>query len=513
MSFKTNPSDIFDEEDGRIAAALDIEAFDNASVYNHPGFKPVGDELSHVPLRVIHGKVPEDLLGVYLRNGTNPQFDKMNSRYHMFSGAGMLHQVQILDGEVTYSNHYNRTPRFLYEQAVGRDVFPSFGDMVAGPVGLQKMKHIEEKQRRGLIPNLSPLELTPASTAVQHHHGAVYALNESGYAFKLNAKTEHGRLFLDGSGELETWGSDWHGPFSAHPRFEPANQDIYNLSVTRSGEIVAGHIHEGEVVAQNVVHVQDEASGSMGFLHDFFITQNYLIFPDISFRSNEGFNQDYPLRWGVLPKAFGADTQVRWFETDQAGSIWHVINAWEQPAGNGGTEIVLYAPRFRSYPRDVPIHTPEEPPSYLNRWILNLESGSVSCDEQLLDHGYERPSQNLDFVGSESRYAYLIDEERGGYMGKGVLKYDLLENKEITYFDYGDFFGGEALFVSKENPKSEDDGYLLELLMTGTEAQFLILDAQSMEEVARLQLPRRVPFGVHACWLDQQAVEDLRTTA
>ena len=55
----------------------------------------------------------------------------------------------------------------------------------------------------------------------------------------------------------------------------------------------------------------------------------------------------------------------------------------------------------------------------------------------------------------------------------------------------------------------EDDGYLLELLMTADRAELLILDAASMKEVARLHLPQRVPFGVHSCWLNQEQVASL----
>ncbi|MEA3101811.1 MAG: hypothetical protein QOF74_6051 [Caballeronia mineralivorans] len=101
-------------------------------------------------------------------------------------------------------------------------------------------------------------------------------------------------------------------------------------------------------------------------------------------------------------------------------------------------------------------------------------------------------------------------------MGRGVLKYDLIDEKEAGYFDYGEFFGGEALFVAKEalfvakaGATHEDDGYLLELLMSDTKAELLILDAKSMKELARLHLPQRVPFGVHSCWLNEQMLSEL----
>jgi carotenoid cleavage dioxygenase len=121
-------------------------------------------------------------------------------------------------------------------------------------------------------------------------------------------------------------------------------------------------------------------------------------------------------------------------------------------------------------------------------------------ESRLLEHGYERPSINRAWSGKKNRYAYLIDEAEG-YMGKGVLKYDLQTQKELAYVGYGRFYGGEALFIPRKSAVQEDDGYLLELLVSPTDAEVLVLDARSMRELARLELPSRVPLGVHACWV------------
>ena len=64
-------------------------------------------------------------------------------------------------------------------------------------------------------------------------------------------------------------------------------------------------------------------------------------------------------------------------------------------------------------------------------------------------------------------------------------------------------YGGEAPFVPRAEPRSEDDGYLLDLLMADDRADLIVIDARTMTETARLHLPQRVPFGVHASWLDR----------
>jgi carotenoid cleavage dioxygenase len=57
----------------------------------------------------------------------------------------------------------------------------------------------------------------------------------------------------------------------------------------------------------------------------------------------------------------------------------------------------------------------------------------------------------------------------------------------------------------------EDDGYLLDILMDDTSAHLIVIDARSMEAIARLHLPGRVPFGVHATWLDEAQLAALQT--
>src|SRR5688500_4196823 len=116
MRLKLDPPpgpQLFTAEDEAIDKAIDAAGYNARSVYSHPGFAPVRQEHRHAPVRVT-GRLPQDLRGVYLRNGTNIQFDRVQTRAHCFNGAGMLHQVQIADGGATYSNTYIRTPRFEY---------------------------------------------------------------------------------------------------------------------------------------------------------------------------------------------------------------------------------------------------------------------------------------------------------------------------------------------------------------------------------------------------------------
>ena len=518
VCLKVAPHSLLQWVDNRAYKALDVDAYNRNSPYNSPGFKPVHTLCSNAVLQV-SGKIPDDLEGVYLRNGTNLQFEQTNGRYHMFNGAGMLHQVQIAAGKASYSNTYIKTPRYEIEDAMGQDQYLHFGDLAGGgKAGLVRMAVAALRQRLGVLPALEALESGSSTTAVQYHHGKLYCLQETGYPFALNTRVEDGHLILDGEGRWDTFGGKLDSPYTAHPKIDPATGDWYTFSTQfSSGRLYHSVLRQGKLEQHSVI---DQQKPALAFLHDYYLTDHYLVFPDLSLRFNPKdmfgpekspmvFNADYKMRWGVIKRDHQPGDPVRWFTTDQPGHLWHVVNGWEETRDDGGTDIVLFAPVFRSYPSNLPIHNPQEPHAKFNKWRLNLDSGQVTEDRVLLEHFYERPSFNTAYIGRQNRYAYLLDEEKEGMMARGVLKYDMVDEREVAYFDYGEFYGGEALFVPRTNASGEDDGYLLELLMMADRAELLIIDAATMQEMARLHLPQRVPFGVHSCWLNQEKVASL----
>ena len=506
---------------GRLRADPAIDAYNRDSAYGLPGFDPVHTELDRVEIE-IQGELPADLEGVYLRNGTNRQFTETRSRLHMFNGAGMLHQVQIRGGRAWYSNTYVRTPRYTYEHEAGRELYPEFGDIAGnGKKGFARIISSVMEKRFGLVPRLSNLDSASATTAIQYHHGKLYALQETAYPFALEARLEDGLLVLSGQGTFDSLGEVLSGPFTAHPKIDPETGDWHCFSTNlQSGEINYSVLAEGQLRFYQKVA---EAKPAMAFVHDGFLTPGYAVFPDLSLRFDPGqlfkehasafyYDPDYEMRFGVLRRDAGDQAEVRWFDAGMHGHIWHTVNGWEEACENGGVDLVLVAPVFTAYPSNVPIHSPEEPHAHLYKFRFDLESGELLDRRCLLEHFYERPSMNTRWLGKAARYAYLLDEEgAGGVMGSGVLKYDMLEEKSVASFDYGDYRGGEALFVPRRGATAEDDGYLVELLMRDEDAALLILDATSMTEIARLPLPQRVPYGVHGCWLDEEQLKEMKT--
>ena len=503
----------------RQRANPDIDSYNAASDYRLRGFDPVHTELDRVELEV-DGQLPEGLEGVYLRNGTNRQFSETRSRLHMFNGAGMLHQVQFKDGRAWYSNTYVRTPRFQHEREAGAELYPEFGDIAGnGKAGLSRIISSALEKRFGLVPDLSNLDSASSTTAIQYHHGKLYALQETAFPFALETRLDNGQLVLSGEGEFDSLGGALGGPFTAHPKIDPDSGDWYAFSTNlQSGDIYYSVLSQGKLSFYTSIC---QAKPAMAFVHDGYLTANYAVFPDLSMRfdpkqmSGEHasafyYDESYPMRFGILERAQGAAAEVRWLDAGGSGHIWHTVNGWEEAREDGGSDMVLVAPVFSSYPANVPIHSSEEPHAHLYKFRFDLETGELTDRRLLEQHFYERPSINTDWLGKRTRYAYLLDEEgAGGVMASAVVKYDLLDEKAVARFDYGDYRGGEALFVARPGASAEDDGYLVELLMRDEDAALLILDAASMTELARLPLPQRVPYGVHGCWLKPEQLESL----
>jgi len=82
---------------------------------------PISDELISDTLPIT-GKVPTDLNGVYLRNGSNPKFEPKGA-YHVFDGNGMLHAGQFRNGEFVYRNKYVQTEGLQQNIDAGEETF------------------------------------------------------------------------------------------------------------------------------------------------------------------------------------------------------------------------------------------------------------------------------------------------------------------------------------------------------------------------------------------------------
>jgi carotenoid cleavage oxygenase len=481
--------------------------------------EPVRAEVTASDLEVT-GHIPEHLDGRYLRNGPNPAAEVDPATYHWFTGDGMVHGVALRDGKACwYRNRWVRSPavsRSLGEPATHRI------DPRAGMLGLG------------------------ANTNVLTHAGKTLALVEGGVAnYELTDE-------LDTVGTCDFDGT-LAGGYTAHPHRDPTTGELHAVSYSFArGRAVQYSVIDTQGRARRTVDV--EVSGSP-MMHDFSLTEKYVVIYDLPVtfdpvrvlpasvprwlqlparlvvqsvlgrvrvpspiaaranrdtRRSSGFpyswNNDYPARIGVLPRE-GTNKDVRWFDIEPC-YVYHPLNAYSE-VRDGREVLVLDVVRYsRMFDRDR--RGPGESLPSLDRWTINLATGAVST-ECRDDRSQEFPRINENLTGVRHRFGYTVGID-GGFQAAGgpdvvsaLYKHDYATGSTAVAALDPDLMLGEVCFVpnpSAATEGSEDDGILMGYgsHRTRNEGQLLLLDAQTLETVATVHLPQRVPMGFHGNW-------------
>lgn len=98
------------------------------------------------------------------------------------------------------------------------------------------------------------------------------------------------------------------------------------------------------------------------------------------------------------------------------------------------------------------------------------------------------------FNGLPYKYIYGVNYNVKPF---SIIKLNLMSPLEVfewKYFesDSEDFLPSEPVFVENPNPKSEDDGVLLVMVLNEKNDFLSILDAKNLVEIARAELPADV---------------------
>ena len=472
-------------------------------------FAPVREEVTSGELRVI-GEIPAGLEGMFVRTGSNPQFDVIKN-YHWFGGDGMLHGVRVKDGKVTYRNRYVQTEAYHREKAAGKALWDS---------GLGRPDFEN--------PN-GPSRGNTGNTALVWHDGRLMTLWEAGDPHHIK---------LPG---LETLGTyNYNGKlmhaFTAHPKVDEKTGEMLFFGYSMMGFDMAKGGAKVPYLQYSVVNPQGEITMTTPIdlphgvmMHDFAVSERYSIFMDLPLvfdmqaamrgESPLQFKKDLPSRFGILPR-HAQGSEIRWFEAP-ACYVFHTLNAFEQ-----GDEVILDACRISEI--DMGSLDSSVAPSAgdrkmlrddseqsLYRWRFNLNTGAVK-EERLDDQTSDFPRVNDGLVGYAARFGYTA--RFGGADGMpeadAIIKYDLHTGKNTPHLHGKGRFGGEGVFVPSPDAKSEDDGWIVTYVYdhnTGG-SEFVVIDAQNMDAapLARVPLPQRVPYGFHGAWISEERIQAQR---
>ncbi len=425
--------------------------------------RPVTEERTLSNLRV-SGAIPPELDGRYIRTGPNPI---TGTSPHPFLGDGMLHGVRLRDGRAEwYRNRYVQTPFITNPSTDALDMSV-----------------------------MLDMKSSKANTHVFGHAGKFLALEEGHFPYVFN-------------GDLDTVGpTDFDGvlkgSFTAHPKVCPVTGELLAFGYSA----MEPYLRYLRVSAEGkLVQTENITVGGPTMMHDFNITQNFVIFMDLPavFNLELAMTGDLPIRWddnyparlGVMPR-HGNDSQVTWYDINPC-YVFHPLNSYED-----GDKIVLDVARFSHIWRESAM---DFPPPELWRWTIDPTAGKVT-EEQIDDRPAEFPRVADSVVGLKHRYGYLAAMSQAADpmdASGAILKYDR-ETGVRSDIEFGrGCVGGEAVFAPSADPKSEDDGYLMTYVYDANvdSSRFVIMDAASMdnEPVASIDLPR-IPNGFHGSWV------------
>ena len=447
---------------------------------------PVLDELDVAELDVT-GQIPGALEGVYMRNGANPAFPPIG-RYHLFDGDGMIHAVELAGGRAVYRNRFVESAGLVLERREQRAVFGGLGQFVMPPP--------EVVDEVGLMKNT-------ANTNVVRHAGRYLALMEAAKPTELTRD-------LATVGEFDFLGM-LAGPMTAHPKWDPATGELLFFGYSPVPPFLRFHVADANGVLVRSVDVELPRPVMM---HDFVVTADHVVFFDLPavFELESMLAGGVPIRWdaglparvGVMPR--DASTEPAWFELEPF-YVFHFLDAFSETTADGRVRVVIHGCRADRMPvafgDDALVETA---PPRLHRWIVDLDAGRI--DEDAVD---ERPGdfpRGNDWWPTRRRYGYVARSawtEADDIRFTAVAKHDL-QTGTIQVHDYGvHAHAGEAVFAPDPDGVTEDDGWLLNFVtdqQTGR-TDLVIVDARDVEAepVARVHMPRRVPFGFHGNWM------------
>ena len=452
------------------------------------GFADLRDEvgLASLPLT---GRLPAWLTGSLVRVAPARWDVGERTLNHWFDGFAMLHLFQISDGNVSYANRFLETESYKAARDTGKIEFSEFASDPCRSIFKRVQSMFSPKVSDNTNVNLVRL-------------GERYiAMTEAPIAVQFDART------------LETVGVAYKAPgqlTTAHPHGRRSDGAMLNYAAKLGPRnhykffVLPPGGHQPQVVAS--VPVKEPA-----YVHSFGLTERFFVLAEFPFAvntlklatsgrpyiENYTWHGDRPTRFQLVDRGSGQVKHV--FETD-ACFAFHHVNAYE----TGDKLIVdiciyedaniiteLYLGRLRTG-----VGVTARP--HLERFELDTATGAV-MRERISGASFELPRINYG-RNNERPYRYTWGAGFDGATGwfDEIVMIDVDERKATRWGEPG-CYPGEPVFVAAPDSQVENEGLLLSVVFDAQRGTsfLLVLDAQTLSEVARADVPHHIPFGFH----------------
>jgi carotenoid cleavage dioxygenase-like enzyme len=449
-------------------------------------------DVAALPLR---GRLPTWLRGTYLLNGP-ALWELPQGRFqHWFDGLAQLHALQIPgDGAApSYRSRFLRSEAYQRSIATGKPVLGGYGT----------------GDGRTLFSRLLTLANPPRTD------NACVVMSRIGSRWLATTESDRAHWFdpytLDSLGELH-WNDDEKLPLmAAHPCIDREGR-WWNVGIALGKTCEYRLFHAGEDGKREVkarIPVR-----RAGYLHGFALTATHAILWENALRAQ-------PLRF-----LFSGESYIQHFDwLPGGGSRLHAISladgsvrSWDAPpllgfhavqAFHAGRDIVLdlcaAEPGINDMLQlDKLRHEPISPEwlPYHRRFVLS--DGAATAHVETLPGRFDLPQVHPRFALQGSvRHVFgaTVNEDTPGEFLNQVLKLDFATG-ETLHWGRENALSFEPLFVPRPGGTAEDDGALIvHTLADDDEGSVVaVLDAASLQEMGRIELPHVIPFGFHGAW-------------
>jgi carotenoid cleavage dioxygenase len=212
-------------------------------------------------------------------------------------------------------------------------------------------------------------------------------------------------------------------------------------------------------------------------------------------------------RIGVMPRD-GEGEDIRWIDVEPF-YVFHFMNAYEDADGGIVVDGCRSVAMPTSFGEDPPPEQHVRP--HLWQWQIDPVAGTVK-DRQLDDRTGDFPRINDARNGKPYRFgahAHTGDWEQGldvRFDGLILFDHDKGTSEQHVYGPHS--MSGEAVFAPDPAGEAENDGWWINFVTDLAEdrTELVLLDARDITAgpVARVVMPRRLPFGFHGNWMPER---------
>jgi carotenoid cleavage dioxygenase-like enzyme len=466
---------------------------------------PMRVEADIAGLEVVQGEVPDHLDGTYFRVVTDRQWPPaVLPDVPTFNDDGMAMYFRFHGGRVDFRSRYVRTPRYEAEAKAGRALFGAYRNPLTDD------------------PSVAGISRGLGNTNVFYHGGKLYASKEDSAPVLLDPMT------LETLGEYTFEGTLTSRTCTAHPKTDPRTGEMVFFGYAAKGETTPDIAYYEADPDGRIVHEAWFRAPYSSMVHDFAVTQNFVIFPIIPMRSEwEWLERRQPhFQWdpeqdvylGVLPRK-GTAAQLRWFRGSNRFAS-HILGA-----SDDGRRIRIETPvsesNFFPFFPDVTgaPYDPVKARGYLSRWTIDMGGEEDTfTEERLLDCPGEFPRMDDRFETLPHRRGFLgltdvPHDPKPGMGFRWIAGVDVGgSGRPQIYYPGDDCSVGEPLFVPAHENAPEGVGYVFVVVGRHQEmrSDLVILDAQRVDAppVATVALPIRIRRGLHGNWVSAAELAD-----